>query len=348
MTRNKIYWIIQFSSWGFYIIYIALRIPYLKADMPSLVLALLFNFILFIFTTHIYRQLVRKRNIEGMKLHQFLFFPVLANFIIALLVQIVNSDVLHFDQMFWKGYEHTPQSYIIQSLDTFRFAMPWFIFYHGIKFAEKAIQNERDKLEAQMQLKIAELENLKNQLNPHFLFNSLNSIRSLTISDPKLAREAITKLSDLLRISLTYKGLQDILFEEELDLVKDYLSLEKIRYEDRLNYHFEISKKILNALIPPMALQLLVENAVKHGIAKEKKGGEILIFAHSEEGNLIFGVKNTGNLIKANADNSKRLGIGLANLKRRLELNYGVMDGFKISELNKVVTSEVCIPMKVK
>lgn len=348
MTRNKIYWIIQFSSWGLYIVYIALRIPYLKADMPSLVIALLSNFILFISTTHIYRQLIRKRNIEILKLHQFLFYPVLANFVIALLVQIVNSDVLHFDQMFWKGYKDTPQGYILQSLDTFRFAMPWFIFYHGSKFAEKSIQHERDKSEAQMQLKIAELENLKNQLNPHFLFNSLNSIRSLTISDPKLARYAITKLSDLLRISLAYKDLQDILLEEELNLVKDYLSLEKIRFEDRLSYSFEISKKVLNALIPPMALQLLVENAVKHGIGKEKKGGEILIFAHKQEGNLIFGVKNTGSLIKPNTDNDKRRGIGLANLKRRLELNYGVADGFKISELNKVVTSEVCIPMKVR
>lgn len=316
--------------------------------MPSLVLALLFNFILFILTTHIYRQLIRKRNIEILKLRQFLFYPVLANFIIALLVQIVNSDVLHFDQMFWKGYKDTPQGYILQSLDTFRFAMPWFIFYHGIKFAEKSIQNERDKSEAQMQLKIAELENLKNQLNPHFLFNSLNSIRSLTLSDPKLARDAITKLSDLLRTSLTYKDLQVILFEEEFNLVKDYLSLEKIRFEDRLNYNFDVQKKILNALIPPMALQLLVENAVKHGIGKEKRGGEILIFAHSEEGNLIFGVKNTGSLNKDNADTGKRQGIGLENLKRRLALNYGILNGFKISELNKVVTSEVCIPMKVR
>lgn len=316
--------------------------------MPSLVLALLFNFILFILTTHIYRQLIRKRNIEILKLRQFLFYPVLANFIIALLVQIVNSDVLHFDQMFWKGYKDTPQGYILQSLDTFRFAMPWFIFYHGIKFAEKSIQNERDKSEAQMQLKIAELENLKNQLNPHFLFNSLNSIRSLTLSDPKLARDAITKLSDLLRTSLTYKDLQVILFEEELNLVKDYLSLEKIRFEDRLNYNFDVQKKILNALIPPMALQLLVENAVKHGIGKAKRGGEILIFAHSEEGNLIFGVKNTGSLNKDNADTGKRQGIGLENLKRRLALNYGILNGFKISELNKVVTSEVCIPMKVR
>lgn len=104
------------------------------------------------------------------------------------------------------------------------------------------------------------------------MFNSLNSIRSLTLSDPKLARDAITKLSDLLRISLTYKDLQDILLEEELNLVKDYLSLEKIRFEDRLNYNFYVSKKILNALIPPMALKLLVENAVKQGIGKEKKG----------------------------------------------------------------------------
>ena len=348
MTRNKIYWIIQLSSWGFYIFYIAFRIPYLKADMLSLVIAWLFNFALFVLTTHIYRKIIRKKNIEAKKLHEFLLYPITANIIILLIVQVFNSEVLNFDQIFWEGYKESFGSYFLQSLDTFRFAMPWFIFYHGIKFAELAIQNERDKLEAQMQLKIAELENLKSQLNPHFLFNALNSIRSLTLTDPNLARDATTKLSDLLRISLTYKDLQDIPFEEELNLVKDYLSLEKIRFEDRLNYSFEISKGILKILVPPMSLQLLAENAVKHGISREKLGGEVVVYAYKKEGNLVFGIRNTGSLVKLISDKNKRQGIGLENLKRRLELNYGINDGFQISELNKVVTSQVNIPIRVK
>jgi Histidine kinase len=348
MTRNKLYWIIQLSSWGLYIIYIALRIPYLKAETTSLIIAWVFNFALYILATHIYRQLIRKRNIEAMKLYKFLLYPIIANIIISVIVQVFNSEVLNFEQIFWKNYKNSIGNYLLQSLDTFRFAMPWFIFYHGIKFAELAIRNERDKLEAQMQLKIAELENLKNQLNPHFLFNALNSICSLTLTDPKMARDATTKLSDLLRISLTYKDLQDIPFEEELNLVKDYLSLEKMRFENRLNYSFDISKGILKALVPPMALQLLAENAVKHGIGKDKMGGEVIIFAHKHEGNLVFGVKNTGTLVKNNSDKNKRQGIGLENLKRRLELNYGIKDGFKISEFDKFVTSQVSIPIRIK
>ena len=346
MTRNKLYWIIQLCSWGFYIIYIALRIPYLKAEMPDLIIAWLCNTTLFVFTTHIYHQIIYRKNIEAMRLHKFLLYPLTANIIISIIVQFLNTEVLNFEQIFHKDYKETFIGYLLQSLDTIRFVMPWFIFYHGIRFAKSAIQNERDKLEAQMQLKIAELETLKSQLNPHFLFNSLNSIRSLTLSDPLLARDATTKLSDLLRISLTYKDLQEIPFEEELNLVKDYLSLEKIRFEDRLDYSFDISKGLLKILVPPMSLQLLAENAVKHGISKNKTGGKVHIFAHKIEGNLIFGVKNTGSLIINSADKNKRKGIGLENLKKRLELNYGVKGCFKIFENNKMVTSEVCIPIK--
>ena len=348
MKRNEVYWIVQLSGWGLYLFYIAIRIPNLNVDVLTLLKAWLLNFIIFILTTHSYRQLIRKMNIEAMQLHKFLMYPIVAIFTISFIVQVFNSELLNLEQIFWKNYKDSVRGYILQSFDTFRFIMPWFIFYHGIKFAELAIQNERDKLEAQMQLKIAELENLKSQLNPHFLFNSLNSIRSLTLTDPSMAREATTKLSDLLRISLTYKDLKDIAFEQEINLVNDYLCLEKIRFEGRLNYSFEISKELMKVLIPPMSLQLLVENAVKHGISKSKMGGEVIIFAHKSGENVIFGVRNSGNLEYNTDDKSNRTGIGLDNLKRRLELNYGIKNSFKIFEDEKTVISEVCIPLRIK
>ncbi len=348
MTRNKLYWTIQISSWGIYMIYIGLRIRHYNISLSETLIASICNFILFLSFTHLYRIAVHRFKIESLRWYKFIIYPIIGNFFLVFLLQILDGEILHFEKIFSPNYRDNPVNYFIHILDSFRFTMPWFIFYHGIRYAELAIQNERDKLEAQMQLKIAELENLKNQLNPHFLFNALNSIRSLTITDPNMARDATTKLSDLLRISLTYKDLQDIPFEEELNLVKDYLSLEKIRFEERLNYSFDISKGILKALIPPMSLQLLAENAVKHGIGKEKMGGKVIVFAYKYEGNLVFGVKNTGSLIKNNSDKNKRPGIGLENLKRRLELNYGIKDGFKISELDRFVTSQVSIPIRVK
>ncbi len=350
MKRNKIYWTIQLSGWGLYLFYMVMRIPNLSVDakIQPLPKVWLLNFIIFVLTTHTYRQLIRKMNIEVMQLHKFLLYPIVAIFTISFIVQVFNIEILDFKRVFWENYQDSVRGYLFLSVDTFRFVMPWFIFYHGIRFAELAIKNERANLEAQMQLKIAELENLKNQLNPHFLFNSLNSIRSLTLTDPLIARDAVTKLSDLLRISLSYKNLQNIAFEEELSLVKDYLSLEKIRFEHRLNYNFEISSGIMQVLVPPMSLQLLVENAVKHGISKNKMGGEVFIFARKVEENLVFGVSNTGNLQDDEADKNKRKGIGLENLKRRLKLNYGIEDGVKIFEKDKMVTSEVYIPLRTK
>jgi sensor histidine kinase YesM len=348
MTRIKLYWTLQIICWGIYISYASISILYYKQNTLNVLSAGFLNFIVFMLGTHFYRISIRDLRIENFGLLKFLILPILGNIIIAVVVSFLNFIILYYGYINFPFYQPNFGFYALLFIEIFRFAMPWYIFYHGIRFAEKAIRNERDKVEAQMQLKIAELENLKNQLNPHFLFNALNSIRSLTLSDPLLARDATTKLSDLLRISLTYKNLQDIPFEEELNLVKDYLSLEKIRFENRLNYSFDVSKGILKVLVPPMSLQLLAENAVKHGISKEKLGGKIIVYAHKLEGNFVFGIKNTGSLIKHNSDKNKRQGVGLENLTRRLELNYGIKDTFKISELNKIVTSEVSIPMRMQ
>jgi sensor histidine kinase YesM len=351
--KTRRYWTLQLSCWGIYIIYVAWGVFYNFFKLSALNASILgfIDFSVFILTTHIYRLIVRKWDIESLRLYKFLMYPVLGNILISIVVSILNIFLFNYFGAF-KQYTNTESLVILvlllfQFFDTFRFVMPWFIFYHGIKFAEKAIQNERSKVEAQMQLKVAELDNLRNQLNPHFLFNSLNSIQSLTLSDPRMAREATLKLSDILRISLTYKDLLVISFEEELNLVKDYLSLEKIRFESRLNYSFDIQKGIITALIPPMSLQLLAENAVKHGIGKSKNGGEIVIFAHKKNNVLVFGVRNTGNLM-GKIEKNKRKGIGLDNLRQRLVLNYKTEDCFQIFEDKNIVTSEIRIPFELQ
>jgi hypothetical protein len=347
MYKSKLYWIIQLSCWGIYVTYAALGIFYYQPNAIAVLSTALINFVFLISSTHIYRLIVRHWNIEALPWYQFLVYPVTGNLIITTLLCIFNGYFLDFGKIFSPQHDSEIWYYFLQFLDTFRFLMPWFIFYHGIKFAEKAIKNERDKIETQMQLKVAELDNLKNQLNPHFLFNSLNSIRSLTLTDPKMAREATTKLSDLLRISLTYTDNQYTTLEDELKLVKDYLSLEKIRFEERLNYRVDINKDLLNVLIPPMSLQLLAENAVKHGVSRIKKGGEISVFAQKKGEYIIFGVKNTGTLSLTNGKNHHRRGIGLDNLRKRLELNYGEENGFKIFTENNLVISEICIPLRM-
>jgi sensor histidine kinase YesM len=347
MSRTKFYWTLQFSCWLVYVSYVAAGIYYYIPDKTGVITAALFNLIILIFSTHLYRIIVRNWNIESLRWYYFMIYPVVGNIIISGILCIFNATILHFATYF--AYNNTPSLsyFILQFLDCFRFIMPWFVFYHGIRLTERAVQSERDKNEAQVHLKVAELDNLKNQLNPHFLFNSLNSIRSLTLSDPKMAREATTKLSDLLRIALTYNDLQEVPLKEELNLVKDYLSLEKIRFEDRLKFNMEIDRGILNARVLPMSLQLLAENAVKHGIGKSKSGGEILIYAKKKGNDLVLGVRNTGVLTTENNTKNSRKGLGLANLRKRIKLNYGIIDGLIISTADNFVTTEFSVPLKI-
>ena len=347
MSRTKFYWTLQLSCWLIYVSYVAAGIYYYIPNKTGVITAALFNLSILVFCTHLYRIIVHSWNIESLKWYYFMIYPIIGNIIISSILCTFNTTILHFASHFASNQTASIGYFILQFLDSFRFIMPWFVFYHGIRLTEKAVKSERDKNEAQMQLKAVELDNLKNQLNPHFLFNSLNSIRSLTLSDPKLAREATTKLSDLLRIALTYNDLQDISLEEELNLVKDYLSLEKIRFEDRLTYRVETDRGILQARVPPMSLQLLAENAVKHGIGKAKNGGEILIYAKKRENNLVLGVKNSGSLIIDNPVKNSRKGLGLANLRKRIAINYGITYGLKITTNNEFVIAEFCIPLKI-
>ncbi|MDZ7896871.1 MAG: histidine kinase [Arcicella sp.] len=347
MSKNKLYWTLQLSCWAVYVCYVALAIFFFTHNIKTVLVAAVINFSLFVILTHIYRLIVRKWNIESLNWYRFLIYPICANIIVSLIICLINSSFLNFANYFSPNHQFSIGYFTLQLLDTFRFAMPWFIFYHGIKYATKAVKSERDKNKAQMQLKFVELDSLKNQLNPHFLFNSLNSIRSLTLSDPKLAREATTKLSDLLRMSLTYNELQDISLQDELDLVKDYLSLEKIRFENRLSYRVEIDRSILKARVLPMSLQLLAENAVKHGIGKAKDGGEILIYAKKKDSDLVLGVRNSGNLTPENHTKNQRKGLGLANLRKRISINYGIADSLKIINQDNFVIAEFCIPLKI-
>ena len=210
-------------------------------------------------------------------------------------------------------------------------------------------KNEIERVQLESSVRDFEAKILRAQLNPHFMFNSLNSIRALITEDPAKAQASLTQLSNLLRNSLLSDRQKTVSLNEELKTVQDYLSLEKIRYEDRLSIQTNISPDTLNVQVPPMMVQTLVENAVKHGISKPLKGGFISIDAQLErnvklERNFLnLTIRNTGTLSdKPNGD-----GVGLLNTSQRLVLIYGVNASFCISqEENEVVRAEVRLPVQ--
>jgi two-component system, LytTR family, sensor kinase len=165
----------------------------------------------------------------------------------------------------------------------------------------------------------ARLQSLQSQLHPHFLFNTLHTISALMHRDTDAADEMLARLSDLLRLSLDRIGTQQVTLKEELDFVQKYLEIERTRFGERLQVRIGVDPETLDAAVPNLILQPLVENALKHGIAKQVDGGVLHILAAREDGNLSLLVRDTGPGMSAAKLNALNTGVGLRNTRSRLE-----------------------------
>jgi signal transduction histidine kinase len=203
----------------------------------------------------------------------------------------------------------------------------WVVFY----VAATGPRRYREK-EVRLQLAVreAELRALEAQLNPHFLFNSLNSIRALVVENPPLAQDMLTRLANILRYNLHRDLMHTIPLASELEVVTDYLALEGVRFEDRLRVEFAIDPEAAQVAIPPMLLQALVENALKHGIAPLPSGGDIVIRAALQADGMVVEVENTGQIAPPAQGATQ---VGLANTRERLRILYG--DGARLELANR-------------
>ncbi len=219
----------------------------------------------------------------------------------------------------------------------------WVLAYHLYHYSKREIETIKENSKLSVIAKEAQLNNLISQLNPHFLFNSLNNIKFLVSENPELARRAIDLLADLLRNALTIKADRLIPMQDELELVADYLELEKMRFENRLQVDIVVDSYLSSLLIPPLSIQTLVENAIKHGIEKRKNGGFIKIDIRQEDKLVKIKVQNQGRL----NDTNKNTGIGLKNLSERLSLLYAGKANFSIIELqDETILATISIPLQ--
>jgi sensor histidine kinase YesM len=200
------------------------------------------------------------------------------------------------------------------------------------RYLERERERARLTLEtAQLETKLAQaqLDALKMQLHPHFLFNTLNSISVLMRDDVKAANQMLVRLSELLRVALKSEGTQEVSLKDELDFLRGYLEIEQVRFQDRLQVDFEVEKETLDAIVPNLILQPLVENAIKHGIAPRAEGGKILIEAKRQNGFIRLAVSDNGAGLSDSAKNEN--GIGLKNTQERLEKLYGEKQQFELA-----------------
>lgn len=203
---------------------------------------------------------------------------------------------------------------------------------YALNYYRRYREGQLRTLQLESQLSLAQLQALKMQLHPHFLFNTLHSISALLNKDTEAARKMITRLGDFLRLTLENSGSQEVTLEQEMAFLACYLEIERIRFQNRLVTHMEIAAETLDAKVPNLILQPIVENAIRHGIAPRSTPGLIEIEAEQRNGSLRIQIRDNGPGLSDHrtSENLFRKGLGLANTKTRLERLYGAAHLFDL------------------
>jgi len=223
--------------------------------------------------------------------------------------------------------------------------VPWVSLYYGINYYRTYQLGLLEKSRLEVAVKDAELRSLRAQVDPHFLFNSLNTLRALIPRELTTARAAVTLLSEVLRTNLTSSGRATVPLAEELEHADNYLALEKLRLEERLQIRCSVTPAARPCLVPTLAVQTLVENAVKFGVAARVAGGEIGLHAEVTGGFLRVVVSNPGRL----APPGSSTGLGLRNVRARLELIFGPHASLTLSQTEpNLVCAELRVPRRLE
>ncbi len=337
MNKSKLYWICQIVGWSAWSIFeIFLYSAAQQFDLYQIfgeVFQIFFN----ILVTHLFREIIVRGgwlNFRWVKLVPRIILAVLilsiSNYFFLLgFITVIGEDPGTF----------TVFGFVAGTIAPFFTYFLWSIVYFTFHYFERYNKS----LQYEAAINEFELNNLKSQLNPHFIFNALNSIRALVDENPQKSKVAITQLSNILRNSLILDKKRLITFSDEMKTVKDYLDLEMVRYEERLKVNYEIHPDSGDFNIPPMMVQTLVENGIKHGISKLKNGGELSIKTLIVDHTLVIQIRNSGQYKAPNLNGQE--GFGLNNTIKRLDLIYGEEAKFDIgNESENTVLTEIIIP----
>lgn len=304
---------------------------------------LLFVIVLGIFFSHMMRLSIKEYRLLQMPIKKQIFYFLLLTAIFSVLYSSVLVSLTTLLDIHLKE-DNIPllNKLIANAITIFILFIIWNLIYYLYHYVERNRKQELDTLRLESTVKELELKTIKSHINPHFIFNALNSIRALVDENPARARTAITELSNILRSSMQAEKLETVPLEKELGIVKDYLALEKMRFEERLNIEMHIDEDTLSQPVPPMMLQTLVENAIKHGISKKINGGVVRIVSDFVGDHHEILVQNTGQL-NGIVNND---GFGIKSTQDRLNLLYQGKAKFDIRNLNgDIVESKVTMPV---
>ncbi len=343
LSKIRLYWLLQMMGWGgFVAILLFSMFTFVPKPLPFQPIAL--QFVIGasgLLVTHLYRLVAIRYRWSHLPLGRLILHILGGSFLASVVVQIlVHGAMLTF--LDWNSYSPIRwNEFPYYVLNIFIIILGWSIFYFLYQYWERIRQSRIDKANYERALKEAELVALKAQINPHFLFNALNNIKSLVRIDPEKSRDSISNLSEMLRYSIQHSERALVKVEEELEMAENYLLLEKIQYEERLSFEMQISEQTRQALVPPMTIQLMLENAIKHGISQIEDGGSINLNISADRQHLMIELINTGKITER-----KETGIGIRNILERVEILFQDQGHFALKEEENQVISTLVLPLK--
>ncbi len=323
-TNHKKYWLFQLAFWGGYWL---LNIVFVTAwGYASVLMNSIFailSLLMFGFThglRFLYKRFFHQKSLAYICLQLLWLLPV-ASVVIQFILYGIIYMTLQTNPALGQGLQNSSAgSFIGYSINTCIMLILWCLVYLFRAEWVKRRQMETAHWENQVKLRDIELQFLRSQINSHFLFNALNNIRSLILEDTQAARQGLTDLATLLRGLMHSDASLTVSLRDEVEWVKGYLALEALQFEQRLSYELAIETELLDAQLPPLLLQTLVENAIKHGIARRRLGGKIRVSAKPVSSNRWqLQVENPTAELPAEYESN---GIGLKNARDRLSAAF--------------------------
>jgi Histidine kinase len=340
-NRTRFYWLCQVVGWFSWTI---LGVLYATAGgmyAPSWSYAVTYggSAIVAIAWTHGYRHFIKRRGWAALEPGALLARVIPASLVLGIVLPY--TDLPLYALVYQRSTELFGRWTLAAILGTSWSVLVWNFAYFGIHYFERWRQAELDKLQLAVVAGEAQLHGLMAQLNPHFLFNCLNSVRGLIVEDPAKAQTAVTQLSDLMRYSMHASRIPTVALDTELEMVRTYLALQAVRFDERLRTTLDIAPATRAVQVPTMLVQALVENGVKHGIEQVPAGGTLAIAAWLEGDALRVRVTNPGQITPRDGSTQ----VGLANARERLRLLYGARAQLALREAGGEVVAELTVPI---
>ena len=343
-NRNVLFWSLHAAGWAAY--GISQQVGALTYhDKPStyshvFVNSAIAGFLLTIPLRYIYRRLWGRRP------RDMIVGVLIACYVTALILRLViNYSYKYYVDPNWEA--HSLHEAFGGVLSSTYLVLCWSVLYFGIKFYESQRKQEEAMLKAVALAQEAQLKMLRYQLNPHFLFNTLNAISTLILDNQnRKANQAVTRLSEFLRYTLDQDPMKKVTLRQELEALELYLGTERLRFGERLRLEYAVDESALTALVPSLLLQPLLENSLKYAVSSREEGGLVRIEGRTHEGWLELAVIDDGPGLREGTPASERRGVGLRNTRERLAVLYGENCRFSVANCHPGLRVDMGLPLE--